>query len=338
MPEVKSVPLDNFCYANVIRAYFLEGEEEAAVEVFRSMPKNPDSTVFNVLINYFVKQGKMDKATSFFQQMESQNVRPDCWTFSTLMDGHVRANDIEGAKKILDDMRNAKVLPSVETFNILLKGYRQRKAHKDALALLESMELVVSPDAISFNSVIDACVAAGDMDAALKSVERMQSRRLSPDVVTFSVLIKGFGRSRQLDRAFATYEEMLAADVVPDKITLYTLLHACIHCLDFVRGYKMLQVIRSSHHPVPRDTHIRLLEVAVWKDSQQAALQMLDDIVKTDPYIDISALDRVIDECASRGGFLLAPPKAESPPEAAAEQPADSASASDQGQEVLREW
>lgn len=65
--------------------------------------------------------------------------------------------------------RDGSVRPNVRTFNTLLKGFRGQDAAgvDNCLRLIERMQsLGVKPNAVTINTVVDACVLAGNFTQA----------------------------------------------------------------------------------------------------------------------------------------------------------------------------
>ena len=46
------------------------------------------------------------------------------------------------------------------------------------------------PDAAVYNTLINACAGAGDIDRALETMQAMQDEGIPPDVITYTSLIK----------------------------------------------------------------------------------------------------------------------------------------------------
>mmetsp|Transcript_17191 Transcript_17191/g.15073 ORF Transcript_17191/g.15073 Transcript_17191/m.15073 type:complete len:208 (+) Transcript_17191:497-1120(+) len=49
----------------------------------------------------------------------------------------------------------------------------------------------ITPNEITYNTLIDACTRAGDMDLAFKYFTEMKEKQLQPDNFTYSTIIKG---------------------------------------------------------------------------------------------------------------------------------------------------
>ena len=52
----------------------------------------------------------------------------------------------------------------------------------------------ITPDEILFNSLLDGCCKANELDLALKCYQNMMSYGINPSNVTYSILIKIYSR------------------------------------------------------------------------------------------------------------------------------------------------
>ena len=68
---------------------------------------------------------------------------------------------------------------------------RERDVQR-ALTILSSLKQgAMKPDKAVFNSVLDVCVVAGDMESAMTLFEEMKETDAGVDMVTYNTLIKG---------------------------------------------------------------------------------------------------------------------------------------------------
>lgn len=68
--------------------------------------------------------------------------------------------------------------------------------------LLEDMKREgLEPDAITYNSLVHACVRCGDFSHALLLLSSMRTAGFAPNVVTFTSLIDGLGKAGRVAEA-----------------------------------------------------------------------------------------------------------------------------------------
>jgi pentatricopeptide repeat protein len=103
-------------------------------------------------------------------------------------------------------------------------------AHARVLWLQERMvRLGVVPNVRSYNALLAAAQAVGDLDAALSLLDEMQVAGLSPDAVTYCTLISTCQRHAGGDwqAAMALFKDMRGAGIAPNLQTLNALLSTC---------------------------------------------------------------------------------------------------------------
>jgi len=74
-------------------------------------------------------------------------------------------------------------------------------------------ETDLSPNDVTFNSLIDCCVRSGNTSKAWQLLEEMNEVGVAPDNFTYSTLVKGIraGDKEDLERAFELLSEMKSA-------------------------------------------------------------------------------------------------------------------------------
>jgi len=101
----------------------------------------------------------------------------------------------------------------------------------------------LTPNDVTYNSMIDVCVRSNNMGNAWNLLTEMKKAEIMPDNFTYSTLIKGLkaedqtqsGISNQndLEKAFALLEDMKHNNnVKPDEILFNCLIDACVRFHD----------------------------------------------------------------------------------------------------------
>jgi len=81
---------------------------------------------------------------------------------------------------------------------------------------------------VIFNTLLDACITARDLDRMATIFQMMQDFRVSISSVTFGTLIKAFGQAGRLSRCREVWAEMQEANVHPTIVTYGCYIDACI--------------------------------------------------------------------------------------------------------------
>lgn len=101
--------------------------------------------------------------------------------------------------------------------------------------------LRLSPNDVTYNSMIDVCVRCGDTEQAWKLLSDMQLNHIHPDNFTYSTLIKGIraqyshqyiggvNNPKDLEKAFYLLDTMKKSNhVQPDEILYNCIIDACV--------------------------------------------------------------------------------------------------------------
>ena len=66
----------------------------------------------------------------------------------------------------------------------------------------------IEADEVLFNSLLDGCFKANELDLAFKVQQTMNEQGIMPSNVTYSILIKIYGKARNLQKALSLIKEM----------------------------------------------------------------------------------------------------------------------------------
>ncbi|CAH9146364.1 unnamed protein product [Cuscuta epithymum] len=111
---------------------------------------------------------------------------------------------------------------NVYPFNMLLKGFCENgMVHKGVELFCGKM---VSPDTVSYNTLIKGLCKANKLQEALNLRVGMENANLTPNVLTYTILMDGlFREDREVDEAMGLLDEMKIKGLEPDVFT-YTIL------------------------------------------------------------------------------------------------------------------
>jgi pentatricopeptide repeat protein len=160
---------------------------------------------------------------------------PDAVTFGSLISRAGSVGKLSLAKRLWRDMEQSGVSPDVMTVNALLNAFAKAskggeegaiRAAKDAVRLLNAMlpSYGLEPNSISYNTVMDAFVRAGDLKAAAgvlhdmcdhptKEVGNNGGLLLLPNKRTYSIMMHALTGDGLIDDAFSLLETMNANPV-----------------------------------------------------------------------------------------------------------------------------
>ncbi|XP_057846094.1 pentatricopeptide repeat-containing protein At5g61990, mitochondrial-like [Cryptomeria japonica] len=116
----------------------------------------------------------------------------------------------------------------------------------------------LTPNAITYNHLIDAHCKIGEIDKALKHFSNMKVAGISPNVVTYSKLIDFFFKKNKLDMALSMLNEMRTKDLVLDVFTYDSLFRSFKQRHDLVKTFWLMDQMKKEGC-APSDAIVRTL-------------------------------------------------------------------------------
>ena len=187
--------------------------------------------------------GKMRKAARMQHVLQRTTTTLLAWpvpaptlvTYSTLMSRAVRASKPHVALRLWNMMPST-LEPDVKAINILMNCYAKLGNVERAKQVLNEME--VEPNIVTFNTVLNACQKAADLDAALEIKALLDSvANIKPDAKTYTTLMATVARGKsqasgQKDPtiALSLLQEMYQRGVSPNGMTYSAFIEACGRC------------------------------------------------------------------------------------------------------------
>ncbi|XP_031251247.1 pentatricopeptide repeat-containing protein At1g63330-like [Pistacia vera] len=168
--------------------------------------------------------------------MVAVGCRPNVITCGSLIDGLCKTGKISVAIKLHEEMVNGNVgfgvicRPNVVIYNSIINGLCKARLIEKARELyLEMKSLGISPDVITYSTLVHCLCSVGDWEkdrigdarALFNSITRKGYR---PDVVCYTTLINWYGKNKEVKRALYLYQEMILEGIRPDVITYNALL------------------------------------------------------------------------------------------------------------------
>ncbi|OEL23221.1 Pentatricopeptide repeat-containing protein [Dichanthelium oligosanthes] len=106
-------------------------------------------------------------------------------------------------------MEKCGLTPDMISFNTLLNGFYNNGRFDEAEKVWEMMkERNLQPNAKTYNAKLRGLVAGGRIEDAVSVIERMQKDGPKPDSVSYNELIRGFCKGGRLDEAKKAYDDL----------------------------------------------------------------------------------------------------------------------------------
>ncbi|GKB95433.1 putative pentatricopeptide repeat-containing protein, partial [Tanacetum coccineum] len=127
---------------------------------------SPDVETFNVLINTFCIEGRLQVARHVIDVMRERGISPNVATYNPIIDAHCLMGEMDEARSLFNLMVSSHVAPDTTTYNSLLIGYCDDEKMDDAMlndAMLvyhEMNEKGFKPNWVTYNFMIRSCFKA----------------------------------------------------------------------------------------------------------------------------------------------------------------------------------
>jgi pentatricopeptide repeat protein len=207
--------------------------------------------------------GKMRKAVKLQQVMKQQQQQqqsgtkklswpvpvvptPTLVTYSTLMSRAVKASSKSKPRVALRlwKLKGPDLRADLKAANILMNCYAKLADVKSAQDLLHQLQSGGGPDVpklrpnlVTFNTLLDGCQKAGDLDAALATKLALETAGLKADQRTYTSLIATVARQPSQSAgqndptlAFQFLQEMRDKGIRPNGMTYSALIDVCGRC------------------------------------------------------------------------------------------------------------
>jgi len=310
-------------YLKILLTEGLRDEVAATLTEMKARRLKPNAVTYNSLVKDAVARQDLQGAWKLIEEMEQAGVRPDAFTCSILMkgvkhtscpddvdriivlierakvtpdevlvncllDACVRLRNVQRLTTVLEQFKATGVVPSLHACATLIRAYGHARRLDQAWVLWRELteERKVTPSEEVFASMVDACLANGDLDGAVAVFREMKQAlpdfsrgavvfsalvkacvqrkltKLATEVydeikdvctcskVTYNTLIDALVRQGELDRATDLFRDMSLKAVTPDLITYSTLIKG--HCVrgDLEHGLQLLGLMqRRGIHP-----------------------------------------------------------------------------------------
>ncbi|KAF4355104.1 hypothetical protein G4B88_004316 [Cannabis sativa] len=135
------------------------GLSKYCLEVFSQLSfldLNPNTRLYNAVIDALVKSNSLDLAYLKFQQMsEENNCSPDRFTYNILIHGVCKIGVVDEALRLVKQMESVGFHPNVFTYTMLVDGFCNSNRVDEAFQVLETMKKRnVSPNEATIRSFV----------------------------------------------------------------------------------------------------------------------------------------------------------------------------------------
>lgn len=287
----------NITMNTIIDAFIRNNEIEKAWKIFGEMYKNqinPDNFTLSTLFRGIKTMDHYDYLIKGINLVKQRKDKIDIILINVLLDACIKLKDSKDFLELFDSLVNGKfsnneessdsdankenendqnkiivnnniIKPDLITFNTYIKGCTQLKLYDKLDYVFEHIidhnDVNITPNDVTFNSLIDAYVRQNNMNKVFKLISTMQKYHIKPDNFTYTTIIKGLNKDslssnnnisssdinnnyknkNELDLAFQLFEKVKQISK-PDEILYNCIMDACLR---FNKVDKMLELYKE---------------------------------------------------------------------------------------------
>ncbi|KAG9160447.1 hypothetical protein Leryth_008848 [Lithospermum erythrorhizon] len=322
------MPFRNLTSSNLMLAgYSKAGEMELAKKLFWGMESKNDVSWSTTIVG-FAHNGCFDEAFCLFRELLRAGLRPTEVSFTGVLSACAQAGALEFGKILhgcveklgwnhVDSVNNAIVdtyskcgdinmarlffnrIPGkkdVVSWTSIIAGMAMQGYGEEAIDLFNRMQDDgVTPDAITFISVLYACSHAGLTEAGSRVFHQMtEIYGIQPQIEHYGCMVDLYGRAGQLWKA---YDFVVQMPVPPNDVVWRTLLGAC----SFHGNIEMAQKVKARLSELdPRNSgdHVLLSNVYAasgkWKDVISVRKSLTEKKLEKNPGWSMIEVDKVM--------------------------------------------
>lgn len=256
----------------------------AFYEEMKSYDIQPDVSVYTTLMSACSRiDGGLDKAMGLLSEMEHYNVLPNTYTFNAIFallsqQPHVTRADYERANQLWNKMEQLGIKPDTRSYNTQLailsrmvkpvddeqhadqlwkadgrNAVEMSATAKEMLQLYRSMRKRCKRDFLTYTTVINTLVSAGQIRHAMQVYDDAKIARIRLPISVYNSTMKALKQANQISQIMNIWHDMKSMRVRPDNNTYTYALDACLQ-LGLRESFSAIRAQR-------RDDSERLLEL-----------------------------------------------------------------------------
>lgn len=171
------------------------GELQRAIGFFEKLSSitTPSIRAYMTVLRVHAKRQDWPASLATLRVMQERGVTVDSLALNIVLATGIAADAVENVEALLAEADDARPPTSdIVSYNTLMKGYAQRNDPAGATRVIDRMSRRnLFPNAITFNTAMDAASRGPSGAEAWNIVKRMREAGLRPDKYTCSILVKG---------------------------------------------------------------------------------------------------------------------------------------------------
>ena len=214
-----------------LKQYVMQVETSDVETVIRQALFAPLQMAYTSLMQMAGKSKQTDKAIAIFESMKKiGSLRPNTFSYTALISALARVGDWQRAEEYFKEMKQVAetesgVSPNRVTFSSMISVYD--KANKFDMAMKtykEQLDSNIQPDLITYASILTACQRAGSLKDAVKILEAMHSNSLLGPLQMYHNLLSEC--SEDWETAMEIFIGMQLAGITVNAVTFNMVIRA----------------------------------------------------------------------------------------------------------------
>ncbi|KAK8953513.1 Pentatricopeptide repeat-containing protein [Platanthera guangdongensis] len=240
---------DLFTWTILMICYMECGHVDEALLLYQLMQQEgekPDSTILITLVKAHMELGHLAKVKEIHSFIYRNLLMKDSATMNSIIIAYAKCGRLDISETIFSSIGKETLSP----WNAMMSAYGIHGNAEEVLKMFYEMQRKnISPDAMTFTSVLSACSHCGLVEEGLQIFKVLNTKHhVSPSDEHYNCMVDLLGRAGQLDQAF----DLVKHSPLKDEISaLCALLGACkIHNnmeLGEVIGERLLEL--DPHNP-----------------------------------------------------------------------------------------
>jgi len=250
------------------------GDLNQAIKLFEELAAvtTPSIRSYMTLLRVYAKRKDWPSSVAAIRDMQHRGIKLDSLAVNVALSTGVFADQLEGMEDLVAEAdQHHPPLSDIVSYNTLIKGYAQRGDADQAINALDRMKRRgLSPNAITFNTTMDAAVRGQRSGKAWDLLQEMRESGMRPDKFTCSILVKGLTKSASPDNFKDTLALLGEVDPACDMALRTTLYHVVLEAASKAGEKELLMqtfMQMQRKKVVPSATAYKMLGMAQGQDS-----------------------------------------------------------------------
>ncbi|MCO5586936.1 hypothetical protein L7F22_040880 [Adiantum nelumboides] len=290
-------------------------EGSTVSKVISLLMKEPDANLVSVLdaeVTFLTSkdiaailnaQTRWRRALFFFDWAKTKSSFPiNKFAYNIMLKVLRKAEQWEIGNALLEEMIKNDITPDNITYSTIISFALRCKKTEEALSWFSRMQDAgCAPDSVTYSAVIDILVKADRMEEAVELCSKMQQDIKPWDSVVYSQIMKLHGIQNEFDQMWDVYKEMRAVDIFPNVVTYNALISLLGNSGRSIQVVKLFNDLLSQGlKPSPVTLSLMFRTFSKTRDLEEA-FKLFERIKEEEWVVDTVVYNSLLSLCAQMG-------------------------------------